>query len=507
MKAEGLPVVSISGGGEYLSPSLLVPGRTYMVAVLQREGTQALVSIGGRRIHAEVIGQFPDAGRVPVLIREASSDRVLLQRAPERSLDLTTGGLERSDLASVLQLVGLPSKAEYLLCLPHMLREGQPITPQALLDLYEAWMSLADGAPQSLPVLARLQADGLPLIDETLAAARRWEGPRPFITADSLLRLGQQLANLAQKLEAEPQRPQLDPLPAFARALARGLVSLPLTHGTDPSLPSQLAGLMESLSTPLEALLARLPSRPTWQPSPMPGRTEPSGDAEPPVLPVVASGQEQEEPGEHIVVHNRGSLPRGLPALERNANLQMRRLETAIVRLGEQGQFLSAATREALQAVRSGLREVIHSLDAQHIANLRSAPDATVPHFYAFSIPIAWSGLRDQAGLRVYYRPGRGRHVDPQDTQLAFRLDLEGLGAIEIDLRVFRRVASCEIRTESTAVNQLAIEEAPGLQSGLQKLGYHVQGVRCSLQPSSGATVGGPALELPRELLRVDVVG
>ena len=523
MKAEGLPVVPVPGTSlaGHFAPLVLIPGRLYLATILERDGNQALVSIGGHRFTAEVLGQLPTGGRVPVTVREASSERIVLQQAPDQPISHSGVALEASDLAGILQRIGLPPKAEYLLCLPHMLQAGQPITPEAMDELYNAWLQLADTDPAALPVLAHLQAHGLPLIDETLAAARHWETARALVTAESLLQLGQKLANLGHNLESEALHHQLEPLPSFLRSFARSLADLPLLHASDPSLPGHLASLVETLATPLEALLARLPASFASQPAPAAGaepRTFNGADGNvdanlhPPasnaLQPVPANPDSTDAEPAPILLHNPGTLRQEIPALERNVSVQLRRLSVMLDRLSEHSESLSTSSREAIARAQSSLREVIQSLDTQQIANLRSTPDSTVPHYYSFSIPIAWSGPADQASLRIYYRPGRNRRVDPQDTHLAFHLTVQRLGTIDVDLRVFRRAIACEVRTDNTFANQLALEEAPSLQISLQRLGYQVLPIRCAIRPSDAAqpSTGLTGAEIPQVPPQVNVV-
>ena len=191
------------GSGDSLLSAVLVPGRLYMVNVLQRDGDRALVAINGRRVAAEVIGTLPNQGRVPVFVREVSAERVVLQQAPEAPAPQAATPLQ-TDLAAILERIGLPPRAEYVNCLAEMVHAGQPIVPEAVLELYEAWVALADLNPSSLPILARLQSQGLPLLRETLSAAVRWEAAEPLVTTESITRLTQAMAGLAQRRRPIP---------------------------------------------------------------------------------------------------------------------------------------------------------------------------------------------------------------------------------------------------------------------------------------------------------------
>ncbi|MHB0876522.1 MAG: hypothetical protein ACYC5O_10830 [Anaerolineae bacterium] len=508
MKAVGLPILpAVPGGGDSLLPAVLTPGRLYMVNVLQREGDRALVTINGRRMAAEVIGTLPNQGRVPVYVREVSAERVLLQQAPEAQTPPATATLQMADLTAILARIGLPVRAEYVDCLAEMVRAGQPIVPEAVLELYEAWGTLANFNSDALPVLARLQSQGLPLISETLLAAERYEATEPLVTTETVTRLTQTMSGLAQRLDADPMHRQLEPLPSVLRTLARTLASLPLMRGADPTLPGQVASAVQTFSTPLEALLARLPSLGLLRPGGPDGvagngdgSAETAPDSGAPALPAPGEGGE-------LVLRNPGNVRAGVPSIERHAGVQLRRLTNALDTLAERTEMLAPESREALVQTRAALSDLLSRTDAQQIANLRAPTDSTVPHFYAFSVPVAWSGAHDEVALRVYYRPGRSKRVDPANTHLAFRLTIAPLGTVEIDLRVFRRIVACDVRTESQAVNALAVGEAPGLHGSLQKLGYQVQAVRCSVQEPRG--LGGewsPEVRLAESLAQVNMV-
>ena len=72
---------------------------------------------------------------------------------------------------------------------------------------------------------------------------------------------------------------------------------------------------------------------------------------------------------------------------------------------------------------------------------------------------------------------------------------------------MFRRIVACDVRTESQVVNRLAVTEAATLHSGLQKLGYQVQAVRCSVQETPAAAgEWSPRVSLAENLAQIDMV-
>jgi hypothetical protein len=86
-------------------------------------------------------------------------------------------------------------------------------------------------------------------------------------------------------------------------------------------------------------------------------------------------------------------------------------------------------------------------------------------------------------------------------------MEMQSLGTVQVDLRVFRRMVSCDVRTESTGANELALTEVSGLRRGLQKLGYRVQAIRCVVSPDTSADRDGAAAGLfPVELAQVNMV-
>ncbi|MGI6208632.1 MAG: flagellar hook-length control protein FliK [Anaerolineae bacterium] len=489
MYFEGLPRVTEAQRLWGSDPSLvLVPGRLYYVAILGKDGDRALVSLGGHRFSAEVVGDLPEQGRVAVTVREATPDRVVLERAPEpQALAPHTPETPADPAHRLLARMGLPALPEFREVLPYLLRSGQPLTAANLLALQEGWGRLAGEYPDGLPLLARLQAQGLPLIPETMEAAARLESARPLLTADGLFRLAQSLLAVGSALEGEASLQRLESLPTFTRALARSLVSLPLTSAGHPTVARQVAALLSNVATPVEALLLRH--------HPVQGRQPALAD---PTL-------EGKQTGD-LFLRNPGSAPVRLPALEENVQVQIRRLDALLDRLMEGPERLSPESREALRHCQEAVRNVLQGLDAEQIGNLRSGPDASVPHTFAFSLPIAWSGPQDEASLRVYCRRGRGQALDPRNAHLAFRLTVAPLGTVEVDLRILRDTIACDVHTADETVNRLAERAAPQLRQGLQNLGYLVRAVRCSASPRLSVQPPGTVTLAPEELALVDLV-
>ncbi len=509
MKAEGLPIVplpSLARGG--VAPLVLLPGRLYYVSILSREGPQAQVALAGHRFTAELVGDLPTAGRVAVTVREAGPERIVLEKAP---LPEPTPGprVSPGPLTDVLQRLGLDSREEYSRCLTELMRTRQPITARSVAELHEAWVRLADANPDSLPLLARLQARGLPLVSETVAASQHWQPPESLPMASSLMHLARSLAVLAQELEAEPMARQLEPLPRFLMSLARSLASLPLTRAGDPTMPGQISGVLQTLGTPVEALVHRLPALPAGSPVPVGGRQEPAPESagdevaqtEPDRSAPNPTGlpQQGESRGD-LLVRNPGTSRPAFPTLEQNLQVQLRRLAPVLDRLREAGEGLSLSSRQTVLEAREAVHGVLADLEAQQVGNLRPQPDSGNPGYFFFSLPISWSGPKDEAALRVYYRPGEQRRVDPSNTHLAFRLSVAPLGVVEVDLRVFRGTISCDVRTEDEATNQMAIQTAPRLEDGLRRLGFLIGGVKCRIAgnqlPASGDDPNQPTTEL-----------
>lgn len=492
MESMPLPIPALEQAGyrPASAPLLLIPGRLYYATILNLSGNQAVVAIGGHRFAAEVVGELPSSGTIPVLVREAQGERIVLQQAPETVEALPAFKASNDPLVTTLERLGLPARSEYIQVLPYMLRAGQPITAEALIELHTAWVQLTAASPAALPLLAKLQASGLPLVDATLAAAKTWQTPQYQLTTDALLRLVKSLSDLRQALEAEPLGKQAEPLPAFLRAFARALLQMPLKEAIDQTLPGQIATLVQTLSTPPEALLSRHRLALAAGPGSLaPLRATDGRDEQ-------LSGR-QADAHEPVLLNNPGTLKQGLPGIERNIQVQMRRLASLLDQLAESPERFSSGTRQCLAAARDQLGAVVQSLDAQHIANLRSAPDATTAHYYSFSLPVAWSAPGSDLSLRVHYRPGGRRKVDANDTCLSFHMQLQPLGTVQVDLRVFRRLVACDVRTQSSSTNELALAEAPKLREGLQRLGYQVQAIRCSIADDADSVTGDASPGLP----------
>ncbi|NPV09399.1 MAG: hypothetical protein HPY83_15745 [Anaerolineae bacterium] len=502
MYSEGLPVVTELGHRWGATPSLvLLPGRLYYVAVLGREGDRALVSLGGHRFTAQVVGEIPEQGRIAVTVLEASRERVVLERAPEPpSLPARAGSDD--PVVGLLSRMGLPPRPEYQEILPHLIRLGQPLTPENLLSLHEAWGRLASRNPEALPLLARIQAEGLPLVPEALEAASKLAPTQSLLTASTLLRLTQSLVALARALESQPAPRGLDSLPAFARALARSLASLPLASAGHPAVARQVSSLLNRLATPIEAMLARLGPAPSPSPGLQAAQDPISTSDQWEGLPQLSPGNSDLSP--EVLIRNPGSDRPRLPALEDSIQVQIRRLDAALDRLMEQPDRFSAESRQALLHCKEAVQSVIADLEAEQIGNLRLSPDHGVSHCLSFSLPIAWSGTQDRASLRVYYRPKGARALDPTNAHLAFLLSVEPLGTVEVDLRLLRRNVSCDVRTEDQETKRLAEEAAPYLRQGLQGLGYLVSSIRCSAAPKCSPEAREP-ME-PLSLARVNLV-
>jgi len=555
VKAAGLPVQTIPSQNIASTLLSLQRGQTYVATILERNGNQAVVSIGGHRIAAQLIGNFPAAGRIRVHVREATPEQVVLQRAPERPVVLPTPSLLTSASEEILSRIGLPPRPEYMTCLSYILATGQPVTPQSVLDLYEAWLTLAPGQESTLPALAQLQAQGLPMVAETLAASQVWASKGMRITASDLIALGKAFNVLAESLASEPVAKRLRPLPDALRSLARTLLSIPLRYGPDPTLAQRISTIVRTLTTPLEALLARLPAQlsaatPWQEPSIGADGAFPAGAADyaAPQFPgtghraaendsflqetgrgqqsnsaLIRPAETQENPsgeqwltsgddrpGLETVVRNPGTLGPSIFALERHIQVQLRRVASALDQLALNMDQLSVDSRHATMEARASLQTVLDSLDATQVANVRSASEELMAPYYMLNIPISWSGNQDHAELKVYY-PGSGsRRVDPKNTRVAFRIHVEPIGCVEVDMSILNNILSCQVRTEDPFVNQLALEQTPRLQSSLEKHGYLVRSIRCTTQiridektSNDAATHAAPQ---PNILRHVDMV-
>jgi hypothetical protein len=344
-------------------------------------------------------------------------------------------------ISELLKQVGLPVNEANELIARALIDHGLPVTPELAAELGQALAGLKQSPEGDLrwgqaeaQTAAALKAAGLPLSPESLALA----GSHPAPLAESLLSLRAQLSSLSTT-----------PLPARLSELVqnalRVLDQLNVDWGAPaPVIAAQLREAVATLGRSLERDLAALPS----------------GDA--------------------LLTAQKGLL----------ALAQLR---------GEIAAHLTPETKPLLGA----LDRFLDATRLTHFNNI--APERPLApaggHWLTMTLPLSHPTPGPDhaaAHLRVAYRAeGGAEAIDPAHTRLVLQVDLDEGQTLEVDLSVVERQIGAWVTASDGDLRDAAEAELPGLEAGLQKLGFALKTARCA--------VGRPTLAPNSTLVPVTV--
>ncbi len=168
------------------------------------------------------------------------------------------------------------------------------------------------------------------------------------------------------------------------------------------------------------------------------------------------------------------------------------RLDTVLTSgtLNQNQQPVAAALRDTLQ-------QFVQTVQFHQIEN-SAAPTPTLGvNYLTFPLPLGDGQTFRQADLSITYKEeGGARRIDPNDVQVVVQLDLSQLKRVTIALHLLQRQIACTIEAENPDVERILAGAAPELRTNLQKLGYAVEPIRCTLAVPGAAgpsrTAGTP---------------
>jgi len=130
------------------------------------------------------------------------------------------------------------------------------------------------------------------------------------------------------------------------------------------------------------------------------------------------------------------------------------------------------ATR--LRSLLATVQETTRHIEFRQLSNAGDTATTTLPAYLQFFLPLQGAGPNEYVELRVYYRQGKGKQIDPDDVRLAFLLEMQAIGTVVVKLDIFRQHVRAAIETAHAEVEQLFRAMAPQLRSRLHTLGYVV---------------------------------
>ena len=499
---------SVAGGG---TPVALRVGQVITATVIGAEGEELVLRFAGCTLRASAFPGLVPGDKVHLRVQGVRGDRLqlqLLQHLPRPQVSL-----QACPPAQVLGALSLPSTDENVAALRALLEHGCPITRSAVANLVAAWRDLGGGSPETLRLLALLQAGALPLSTASLRAAQLYEAGERGLSYLRLSSLSQSLLELAREVRRDGD------LRSFREALtllARSVATLPQRVLDATSSPVRLAALLENLASPAEALVLKgcgAVSRPDW-----PGGREVADmrstldmtAAQEDAAALLAEEQEAEnaDPASvrAFVLRNPGTEGTRLPVVEQHLPTQLARLRSQLQQLLAGGKFAAAQVSAVAQECLAEVSAAIDALDAQNILNARQDPLNPWGCELSFALPVKWTTAGEDVTLRFSLRRNRRGRIDPFTARVGASLTLPGMGHIEAEVRTLGKLASCLVVADSELLHVAAKAELASLAQNLSALGYQVCNLDCTLgkvRPGAGTTW---AQEPPGMLSSVDLV-
>ncbi len=144
----------------------------------------------------------------------------------------------------------------------------------------------------------------------------------------------------------------------------------------------------------------------------------------------------------------------------------------------------SAVLRRELAQLRDGVRTLLGQVEYSQLANSTDAGARPVQNnYYLFQIPLFGRPGESQqpASLKVYYRGEQGKKLDINNIRVVFRLEMQNLKTLEIDLMIHNRQIDPRISSLSKEINQFIAERTDELDKSLKGLGFQMNDVHFDL--------------------------
>jgi hypothetical protein len=499
---------SVAGGG---TPVALRVGQVITATVIGAEGEELVLRFAGCTLRASAFPGLVPGDTVHLRVQGVMGDRLQLQLV--QRLARPQGSLQAYPAAQVLGSLSLPRTDENVAALRALLEHGCPITRSAVANLVAAWRELGGGSPETLRLLALLQAGALPLSAASLRAAQLYQAGERGLSYLRLSSLSQSLLELAQELRRDGD---LKSLRVALTLLARSVAALPQRVLDATSSPVRLAALLDNLASPAEAVVSKgcgLVSRQDWpgglEVADMRGTSDMTA-AQEHAVPLLAEEQGAEEAnaadGQAFVLRNPGTEGRRLPVVEQHLPTQLARLRSQLEQLLAGGKFAAAQVSALAQECLAEVSAAIDALDAQNIFNARQDPLNPWGCELSFALPVKWTTAGEDVTLRFSLRRNRRGRVDPFTARVGASLTIPGVGHIQAEVRTVGKLASCLVVADSELLHVAAKAEVVSLAQNISALGYQVCTLDCTLGKVQPAWCTTRTQEPPGALSSVDLV-
>lgn len=401
----------------------------FAAEVIQVTGDRVVLAVDGVQLVARMTSldqasQLIEHRFAQFAVKDMTNSSVTIQLLSQGQ---STGQLASTQapefIPNLLKFAGLPVNQTTEMIARALLSNGLQVTPELVAELNNLLAQEVKWDQNTAQLAAALKAAGLPLSSGTLSLAKT-----DFPT------LVQMVTSLQTKLETLQQSnaPLLTKeLAKNAAELIRHLIVLMKDNGE--ALQANLQEIFRILGTPIEKELAKFVQK---------------GDHNP-------------------VLDGSGKSLMTLAVLRR--------------------QLASDLSQAGL------VRELDRFLEAARLMQLLNSTPTTEPAhepWLRMDIPILLQNPlikgQDQrknlhtAHLRISYLPdNQEKRIDPANTHFVVNVDLDKEESIQINVSVAEKRVGMEVLTSTEKIRSLAEEELPGLQEGIETLGYILQSVNC----------------------------
>ncbi len=417
----------------------------FAAEVIQVTGDRVVLSVDGVQLVARMTSldqasQLIEHRYAQFAVRDMSSSSVTIQLLSQgRGTEQLAATLAPDLIPNLLQFAGLPVNQTTEMIARALLTNGLPVTPELVSEMHTLLAQEANWDQNTAQLAAALKAAGLPLSPGTLSLAKT-----------DFPALVQMVASLQVKLETLQQ----SNAPLLARELAKNAVEVlrqlvVVMQDKSEALQANLQDVFRILGTPIEKELVNF----------------------------ILKGDQ------HPVLDASGKSLMTLAVLRR---------------------YLSSNPSQ------SGLvNEIDRFLEATRLMQLLNTTPTTEPAhepWLRLDIPLMMANptVKGQeprkdlhsAHLRISYLPdNEDKRIDPANTHFVVNVDLDEKESIQINVSVADKRVGMEVLTSTEVTRNLAEEELPGLQEGIEILGYILQSANCeTAKIEIGSSLGSSSL-------------
>jgi len=489
-----IPALTVPLNGAIATLRRFDPGQVLHGRVLAVRGSQVLISLLGEQITAESLLPLRVGQVLDLVVREARPDRITLRIATEvEGKAPVLQPFTDQDVNELLIEQHLPTDPTNMLIARSLIRNKLPVTGANVPAIRHALSFIEAPAAEEVDAAVFLIARELPVTPQSLELAKS-----ALLQPNSLGARVQALATQLVDLLARPAREGAAtglPQPLLAQA-QRVLEDLPLLL-PDQAQGRTLAGLirqaLDQIATPTEARLARILQEPgvalSGPDAPAGQTTTPSPDMGPTqtviIEPPPTSGRYTDvlqADGQHTL-----SAPPQHRTQEASHDFrqQLALLEDTLAQAATELPHQHAA-RPMLHSLQATIRELISMVEADQLTNVGLPPPTQAQGYFLFHLPIGTG--QDTAEVRLYYqRQDHAKRIDPENTHLAFLLQVSRLGQVDVHVDLYQKHLRCRIECARQDATDLFQESSYELEEGLRTIGYVVDSIQTVTSAGSEA--------------------